>query len=186
MNINNIQKRYLLIISFALVLVWLIYDFINHKDNFYNLTGFIIGLAGLLFTIEDKRNTKITKAFDDISLAIREVKTELKTEMQSRDNNHDHRLTELTTKVAFVEHKLELHREQFGHPQMISEVYSINEKISDLNANVALLTQQGRVAHQLDAAKVKIDNLEELVRKLLLQSTAHKKDLVQKTGVLRG
>lgn len=47
----------------------------------------------LIFTIEDKRNTKITKAFDDISVAIKEVKAELKSEMQSRDLGHDQRVT---------------------------------------------------------------------------------------------
>ncbi|WP_292708450.1 hypothetical protein [Nostoc sp. NMS2] len=171
MNISDSQKRNLLIISFALVLAWLIYTFVNHKDNFWNLTGLVLGLIGLFFNIEDKRNAKITKAFDDISLAVREMKAELKTEMQGRDSGHDHRLTELTTKVAFVEHKLELHSEQFGHPKMVEELFDFqgicNNKISDLNANVALLTQQGRIAHQLDIVKSDNEKLTELVQSLM-------------------
>ncbi len=160
---SDSQKRNLLIVSFALVLAWLIYNFVNHKDNFWNLTGLVLGLIGLFFNIEDKRNSKITKAFDDISLSIREIKAELKTEMQSRDNGHDHRLTDLTTKLAFVEHKLELHCKQFGHPKMIEELFNFqgecNGKMSDLNANVMLLTQQGRIAHQLDKLKADVEGL---------------------------
>jgi hypothetical protein len=163
MNISDSQKRNLLIISFALVLAWLIYSFVNYKDNFWNLAGLVIGLLGLFFTVEDKRNAKITKAFDDISSAIREMKAELKTEMQNRDVEHDRRLTELTTKTAFLEHKLDLHSEQFGHPKMVEELFDFqgicNNRISDLNANVALLTQQGRIAHQLDILKADVEKL---------------------------
>ena len=175
MKISDSQKRYLLIISFALVATWLIHDFINHKDNFYNLAGFIIGLVGIVFTIEDKRNTKIVKAFDDISLAIREVKTELKTEMQDRDNDHDHRLTELTTKLAFVEHKLDLHCEQFGHPEMIKELFVFQREtknnISELSANVNLLTKQGKIDYQLDKMKSEHESLSKLVQNLIVSET---------------
>lgn len=161
MIINESQKRYLLIISFTLISAWLIYNFINHKDNFWNLTGFTFGLIGLVFTIEDKRNIKITKAFDDISLAIKEEKVELKAEMQSRDLGHDQRLIELATKVAFVEHQLQLHRDQFGHERMIEELFDFQNKtgdrISELNANVALLSQQARIAHQIDKMKIDIE-----------------------------
>lgn len=179
MSFNSNYKRFISIVSFALIAVWLVYIFVKYKENFWNLTALITGLIGLFLTVEDKRNAKIVKAFDDISLAVREVKTELKTEMQNRDSGHDHRLTELTTKVAFVEHKLELHCSQFGHPKMIEELFSFqsktNDKLSDLNANVALLTQQGRIAHQLDKVKADNEKLFQLVQ-----------DLKRETGVFQG
>lgn len=161
MIIHESQKRYLLIISFALISAWLIYNFINHKDNFWNLTGFTFSLIGTIYLIEDRRNAKITKAFDDISLAIKELKIELRSEMQNRDLGHDQQLIELATNVAFVEHKLQFHSEQFGHEKMIEELFAFqretNDKISELNANVTMLTRQARIDHRLDQMKVEIE-----------------------------
>jgi len=167
MSINHNQKLYLFIISFALMSAWLIYNFLRHQDNFWNLTGFIIGAAGLIFTIEDKRNAKTFKAFDDISISIKELKVELRAEMQTHDSEHDKYLFELMSKTAILEHKLELHSEQFSHPKVVEELFKIKDKVSDLNANVSLLSQQGKMAYQLKKVKLDSEKLTELVQGLI-------------------
>ena len=162
--------RCVLIGSLSLVSFWGIDYVIRHQKDESNLIALGLGLPGLLFAawqtlmaVEVARNERIDKMFAEIEGTLAERKNA--SEMQ--DLRHDGQIIELITKVTFIEQKLVLHSETFGHPDTIRELFIIKDKIYSMGATVAAIAQHGKVARDLSSAQLEIIQLSKLVGALV-------------------
>jgi hypothetical protein len=166
---QKLISNFILAASLSLIGFWGIGYIIKHQKEESNLIALGLGGPGLLISawqtliaIENARNEKLNKMFAEFEKTL----AEMRRASEQQDLRHDQQLLELTTKQSFVLQKIDLHSELFGHPEMIRELFAIKDKINALNANVALITQQGRVVHQLDTVQFKIAQLSKIVEGL--------------------
>jgi hypothetical protein len=160
----------ILIVSLSLVGFWGINYIVKHQKDESNLIALGLGGPGLLFTawqtfmtIEIARNQKMDEKFAEIEKTF----TERKNDSEMQDLRHDGQILELITKVAFVEQKLTLHSEAFGHPDTIRELFAVKDKINSVNATVAAIAQHGKVARDLSSVQLELSQLSKTVEGLI-------------------
>lgn len=162
--------RIILIGSLTLVGFWGISYIVKHQKDEANLIALGLGGPGLLFTawqtfmgLESARNERLNKMFAEIE----QILAERRSASEIQDLRHDGQILELITKVSFVEQKLTLHSEIFGHPETIRELFAIKDKINSVNANVAAIAQHGKIARDLSSVQLEIAQLSKAVEGLI-------------------
>lgn len=161
------EYKYLLSLIFIIIVgLWVAPNYISYKDNFWNLAALSSAIIGLFYTVDERRSRRFITTYDDISRAIALVESRITAEMKEKDSTHDKRIVELMTEISFLSIRLTSHSGEYGHEKIVEEVLKIKDQMSDLNANVVFLTEQGAIVRQLDRVKKDTARLEQLVRQM--------------------
>ena len=159
----------ILIASLSLVGFWGLNYIVKHQKDEGNLITLMLGVPGLIISawqalvgLENARNKKQDEMFAEVEETLRRMQKA----SERQDLRHDQQILELPTKQSFLEQKVDLHAELFGHPESTKRLFDVTDKINSLSANVAFSTQYAQDKYQLERVKSEIASLRKKIEAL--------------------
>lgn len=162
LDLNTHRRKLLLVVAFALGVGGI---FLFGKSNIKALGGLsgivgiistaialLIGLWQIILTQQATGESKEAAIASQISA--------LQKSSDERDRYHEQLLADIKAQIATISTHLEQHQQSLGHDGSIRQILDLTNKISQLEAMVAVQTRQGEFSGKLDRLARRLEQIE--------------------------